>query len=264
MAKNELELGNLFLTELDIPDSSKYYYDNILENYPGTRYEANTLYALGSYYQTVDDTIHADSLFNIIYDNYRNQSIVNAAANKLGKELIDLNYDPAESEYSNAEYSLLNENYSDAIVKFYNIYKSYPNSPFAAKALYTTGWILENEFSLPDSAVSVYDTLTANYPASIYVRSIVGKLTFYKQEQRRLLQAKEDSLKSVNFVHTDSLGTNSLNQTTITESQILQDTLHVALQDEELLKSEERRNNEKKVTTLPKIKEPLWNPRKKK
>ncbi|MCH6574816.1 MAG: tetratricopeptide repeat protein [Bacteroidetes bacterium] len=85
LAKNELELGNLFLTELELPDSAKSYYNNILTNYPNTKYYANTLYALGSYYLTIDDKERADSLFNIIYENYRNECIVNAAANKLDK-----------------------------------------------------------------------------------------------------------------------------------------------------------------------------------
>ena len=263
LVKNELELGNLFLTELNIPDSAKFYYTNILETYPGTKYEANTLYALGSYYLTINDKNRADSLFNIIYTDYRDQSIVNAAADKLGKELIDLNYDSAESEYESAEQIMLNEDYNDAIEKFYNIYELYPNSPIAAKALYTTGWILENELSLPDSAASVYDTLSANYPSSIYVQTIAGKLSIYKQEQKKLLQAREDSLKLISIAYTDSLGSDSLSTSFTNESEPTTDTNKVALRDENLLKTNEI-PNKKELNKLPKVKEPLWNPRKRK
>ncbi len=114
---------------------------------------------MGSYYLTVDNKKRADSLFNIIYDNYKNESVVNAAANKLNKPLIDLDYDPAEEKYLEAESMMLLENYPGAINGFYNVHLKYPGSPFAPKALYTCGWILENELFLLDSAATYYDSL---------------------------------------------------------------------------------------------------------
>src|SRR5690606_26275735 len=54
LAKNSLELGNLFLTELDVPDSALSLYNRILDKYPSPVYYPNTLYALGSYYLTID------------------------------------------------------------------------------------------------------------------------------------------------------------------------------------------------------------------
>jgi len=257
LAKNELELGNLFLTELELPDTAKWYYNNILTNYPDTYYHANTIYALGSYYLTVDNKERADSLFNIIYENYRNESIVNAAADKLNKPFIDLNYDPAKADYEDAEYVMQNENYDAALELFYDVYKTYPNSPYAAKALYTSGWILENKLLQPDSAAAVYDSLVVKYPASVYVRSVAGRLSFYKQEQRRLRLAELDSLNGSDISGTDSLALDSLNQI-LTGFETIGDTTQVALQEEE--KPEEKKPDEK-VTTIPKIKEPLWNPR---
>ena len=258
LAKNELELGNLFLTELELPDSAKWYYNNILNNYPDTRYLASTIYALGSYYLTIDNKKRADSLFNVIYDNYRNESIVNAAAAKLDKPFIDLNYDPAKNDYEDAEYVMKNESYYDALELFYNVYKTYPNSPYAAKALYTSGWILENKLLRPDSAATVYDSLVAKYPASVYVRSVAGKLSFYKQEKRRLQLAALDSLNGSGISGTDSLALDSLNQV-LTEYQTKRDTLRVKPREEDLRPDEKKQDE--KVTTLPKIKEPLWNPR---
>ena len=258
LAKNELELGNLFLTELEIPDTAKWYYYNILTNYPNTYYHANTIYALGSYYLTVDNKERADSLFNIIYENYQNESIVNAAADKLNKPFIDLDFDPAKADYEDAEYVMQNENYDDALELFYDVYKTYPNSPYAAKALYTSGWILENKLSQPDSAAAVYDSLVVKYPASVYVRSVAGRLSFYKQEQRRLRLAALDSLNGSDISVTDSLALDSLNQI-LTGYETIGDTTEVALQEEEQKPVE--REQDEKVTTIPKIKEPLWNPR---
>jgi TolA-binding protein len=258
LAKNELELGNLFLTELELPDSAKSYYYNILTNYPNTEYHANTIYALGSYYLTIDNKERADSLFNIIYEDYRNESIVNAAADKLDKPFIDLNYDPAKKEYEDAEYVMQNDNYDDALELFYNVYKTYPNSPYAAKALFTSGWILENKLSQPDSAAVVYDSLVVKYPASLYVRSVAGKLSFYKQEQRRLQIAALDSSNGSDISRTDSLALDSLSQV-LTEYEAISDTSQVSILEED--RRPEEKKQDEKVKTSPKIKEPLWNPR---
>lgn len=170
VAKNQLDLGNLFLSEFDLPDSAyKYYYSNLTE-YPDNSYYANSLFAMGSYYLTEDNQKSADSLFNIIYDNYKNESIVNAAAVKLNKPLIDLKYDPAVNEYKLAEEFLLAGDYYSAINKLKEIPELYPNSDIAPKAIYASGWIEENELKDYPAAVTAYDTLISKYPASEYVR----------------------------------------------------------------------------------------------
>jgi outer membrane protein assembly factor BamD (BamD/ComL family) len=259
LAKNELELGNLYLTELNLPDSAKWYYYNILNNYPNTSHHANTLYALGSYYLTVDNKQRADSLFNVIYDNYQNESIVNAAAVKLNKPIIDLNYDPAAEKYTMAENVMNNENYNDAINQFYNIYQIYPESPFAAQSLYTSGWILENKLSQPDSAASLYDTLIVHYPTSIYVKSVASKLSTFKQEKRRLELAEKDSLNQLNLSSVDSLAADTLGGSLVNDFEDeLSDTTQVSLADDK--QGEEKIQEE--ISTVPKVKEPLWNPRK--
>jgi tetratricopeptide (TPR) repeat protein len=210
LSQNLFELGNLFFTEFDLPDSAYKYYMMLLENYPDSKYQARTLYSLGSYYQTINEFTKADSLFNIIYNHYKNESIVNAAANKLGKPLIDLNYDPAVDLYASAEKKFMNENYKESLNEFYNIYKNYPASLLAPKALYTTGWILENQLDEPDSAAIFYDTLTAKYPGTPYAIKINPQISFYNQEQARIKKAYEDSIKAVETARLDSLKADSL------------------------------------------------------
>lgn len=195
IVKNQLELGNLFLIELNLSDSAYYYYNGILTKYPYTMHHANVLYACGSYFLTVDKKETADSLFRLIYDNYKTENIVNAAANKLNKPFIDLDYDPAKELYADAEYELLMNNYTTSIVKFYDVYRQYPQSPVAPKALFATGWVLENELNLYDSAAVVYDTMSIRYPQSEYALRVRPKLTNYKQFVEQRKKALEDSLK---------------------------------------------------------------------
>ncbi|MGD8305617.1 MAG: tetratricopeptide repeat protein [Ignavibacteria bacterium] len=260
LAKNELELGNLYLTEMNLPDTARWFYENILTNYANTSYVPNTLYALGSYYLTVDNKHKADSLFEIIYQNYKDVSIVNAAADKLNKPFIDLDYDPAKEEYENAELTLLSENYSKALDQFTEIYKNHPNSVYAPKSLYTSGWILEHKLLLPESAAVVYDSLVSKYPATVYVKGIAGKLAIFKQEQSRLKLAEQDSLRSLELTYLDSSKINSKDSALVSADQTAQDTIQVAIEDGK----KELKTPEEKISNIPEVKEPLWNPRRRK
>ena len=203
--REKFELGNLFFTEFNIPDSAYIYYNDILNLNPNPHYRARTLYALGSYYLTQNDSLKADSLFSIIYSDYPEQGIVNAAANKLGKPLRDLNFDPAEDIYTAAEKDLLADKYDSSLVKLKFIYNDYPASPLAPKSLYASGWILENKLDKPDSAASLYDSLKMKYPATEYANKISQKINMYNQEQKRLAKAREDSLKNIEAMKLDSL-----------------------------------------------------------
>ncbi len=195
--RNEFELGNLFFTELDLPDSAYNYYLDILDNFSDSTFRAKTLYALGSFFEVKNENSKADSLYKVIYDNYRNESIVNAAAVKLDKPLINLDYDPADSLYKRAENVFMKNDFDSSLTEFSNIYKKYPKSPFAAKALYASGWILENKKDMLDSAAVVYDSLAARFPKSNYATKVLPKLKYYKEEQAKEKKRMEDSLKTI-------------------------------------------------------------------
>ena len=258
LSKNQLELGNLFLSEFDMPDSAyKYYYSNLTE-YPNNSYYATSMFAMGSYYLTVNNQKSADSLFHIIYDNHKDESVVNAAAIKLNKPLIDLNYDPAMEEYKMAEEYLLAEDYYAAIDKFKDIPKLYPTSAIAPKAIYASGWIEENKLNDYTAAVESYDTLIAKYPASEYVRLIAPKVTVYNQEKRKQESALLDSLSAL--AKMDSIVADT---STVLEAKIpLPDTVQVAVSEDELIPVEQENQALFEAKKTPVIKEPVWNPRK--
>jgi len=269
LAKNSLELGNLFLAELNIPDSALFHYNNILEKYPSKYYYPNTLYALGTYYQTIENKPKADSLFKTIYDNYKDRTIVNSAADKLGLPLIDLNFDPAKEQYASAEDLMLEGKYSQSLSRFYNIFLEYPKSTVAPQALYTSGWILENDLRLPDSAVVVYDTLISKYPRSIYVLQVAKKISTYKQEKARLQKAIQDSLSNIarlqkdttfiakNVEDKDSLDVinQAFGETETVDNRIAEDTDTVIATDAIIKNKPDVIHQKRKL-------EPLWDPRK--
>lgn len=193
----EYELGNLFYSGFNIPDSAYYYYSDILQNYPETGYRAKTLFVMGNLFLANGDTTKADSLFNYIYDNYKNDQIVNVVAGILNKPTISFDYDRAESIYEQAETELNKQSYNTSINYLTSIYSNYPKSMLAPKALYAEGWILENKLDKPDSAAIIYDSLTSRYPKSEYAINVSSKLRYYHSEKERVKKEIEDSLASI-------------------------------------------------------------------
>jgi TolA-binding protein len=205
----EYELGNLFYSDFNLLDSAYYYYTDILKNYPDSDYKPKTLFVLGNYYLAVSDTNKADSLFNYIYNNYKNDRLVNAAATVLNKPMINFDSDPSDDLYAKAEVELNKKNYYSSISQLRDIYRNYPKSISAPKALYTEGWIFENIFNKPDSAVIFYDSLKAKYPGSEYTQNISAELQIYHNEKQRIIKAMEDSLKAVQKAKEQSLKSDS-------------------------------------------------------
>ena len=267
ISKNNLELGNLFLTELNVPDSAYNLYKQNLEEYSSTNYHPNTLYAMGSYYLTVNEKQKADSLFKIIYDNYKDRSIVNAAANKLQLPLVDLKFDPAKDSYASAEDLMLSGDFRTSVSKFFNIYTNYPKSSLAPQALYASAYILENDLFLLDSAAAVYDTLISKYPTTTYIKKISQKVATYKQEKARIQKALQDSLNALANIQTDStlIAVNDIDQTNpnlITEElnepgKIDETEIQIDPANENHLLNPQTQN----VIPIKKKLEPLWDPR---
>ncbi len=235
-SKYMFELGNLLFTEFDNPDSAFMYYEKSLEEKEDNPNAAQTYYAMGNYYLLKGDSLKAKEMFEIVYDNYKDDPIMNEAARQLGKPIFDFEKDEVAEEYLKAEAKYDSSDYQGAIKSFFKIYSENPKSKYAAKSLYTIGWILENELNNPDSAASIYDTLNTKYRSSEFARATVIKLTGYKQEQRRL-QAIQDSIKKANEiklapVKTDSVEVqkqiaipDSTNKKNIPKKNILRDSL---------------------------------------
>lgn len=195
ITKYEFQKGNLLFSEFNLPDTAYKYYDDILKNHPKSVYEGRAIYAMGLYYLTEGDSLKADSLFNLVYNKYKNESIVNAAADKLHKHLIDFNSDPLHIEYKLAENDMDSSKYNSSAEKFYKIFKSDRESQIAAQSLYASGWILENKLNLLDSAAVIYDSLVKYYPKSIYAMKVLPKLSLYNQELAKMNLAYRDSIK---------------------------------------------------------------------
>ncbi len=106
-------------------------------------------------------------------------------------------------------------------------------------------------------AAAYYDSLIVHYPASEYVRIVAPKVTMYKQELRRQELALQDSLFALEN-GLDSLATDSI---LVQIEETYQDTLEVAFDDgtqDEIVEDEQVTIE---TNEIPVIKEPVWNPR---
>lgn len=237
ITKNQYELGNLYFTDLLVSDSAYYYYNSIVTDYPNTKYQAKALYALGSYYLTIDKKETADSLFQYVYDNFNNDPIAKVAAIRLGIKAEDIVADPALDKYIVAEELLEEEKYYDAIEELNSIPQLFPESQYSPKALYAIGWIYENKLSDYNYAVQFYDSLKVNYPNTDYVREITPKLNFFHAEEKavqdsikRAEKAIADSIAAFQKAITDSIKADSLaqynleNPVSIIDSTVLKDS----------------------------------------
>lgn len=183
IVRSKYELANLFFGELNIADSSRSQYEDILIDYSGSKLEAKSLYALASYFLTKNRKDLADSLFREIYINHKFNPLADAAAERLGLDKISKENDPALKEFLQVEKLIEQKKYKNAISPLFKIYRNNSNSPFAAKALYAIGYLYENELGKNDSAAAIYDTLTRKYPKTEFASSVKTKLNFYNSRQ---------------------------------------------------------------------------------
>ncbi|MCF8432243.1 MAG: hypothetical protein K9G34_09860, partial [Melioribacteraceae bacterium] len=189
----KFQLGNLFFSELNVADSAEYYYQSVINNHSESKILPRAIYALGALYSTLDQNEKADSLFQIIYDNYNDLDIAQDAAKKLNLPYYDEEVDPAAEMFAKAEEKYLSSSIQDAIGDYRMIASSFPESPFAPKALYTVGYIFENELNLMDSAAVVYDSLSSQYETTEYARASKPKLI----EWRKIELAKQAVADSI-------------------------------------------------------------------
>ncbi len=221
MAKVEYDYGSLFLGELSEPDSAYKYYYNIVTSYPAGKHSGKTYFAIGTYYATIGNQVKADSMYRYVYDNYINEPIVNAAAQKLGLTAVDFTTDPVEKLFKDAEKKYFKKEYNEAINDLKLIFHKHDKSYFASKSLYTIGFIYENDLKMYDSAAVYYDTLNIKYKTTEFARNVSNRLNFFKLDAKQK-QAVRDSIQKVQH---DSMNVITMEGLKLIDEQNLLDSL---------------------------------------
>jgi tetratricopeptide (TPR) repeat protein len=157
--------------ELKNKDSVIYYYKLAAENAPLSLPESSQ--HLHNYARVIKDKDprKADSLLDVIVYTHPLTDFGKDAQNQLGYTKNFVIDTVAELYYSGANLQKFGD-FPFAISQFKKVFEKFPVSKFAAKSLYTIGWIFEHPLQKFDSALYYYQLLLDKYPNSEYADDI--------------------------------------------------------------------------------------------
>ena len=220
IGQNMYDLGNHFFTELEVPDSAKIYLDKSLKDYPNKAVKVQAMFALGTVYETFNDSVEARKLFRYIYDSSSTNPLAKASAEKLGlikrksnSSILNQEETLASKLYVEAEKKYYEKNYSAAIDSFHNIYIKFQSTSFAPKSIYYIGMIYENEFKNYDSAAVYYGIIVKEFSKSPLLVRVSEKFNEYKAVNDEKQSALDKKIKEEKQKEKEKNPSNSLQPT---------------------------------------------------
>jgi len=170
-------LGNLFLLEINIPDSAEYWYHRVISEHPASNVAARALYSLAEIYRSSEDKNRdaVNLLYRTLIEKYPETQYAEEARRFLGMK-VERETDPAAAVYARGETLLLEGKIESALSVFRSVIQDYPESPSVPKSKYALGWIFENVKMNADSAHDYYRQVFEEYPNSAYAEAVKAKL----------------------------------------------------------------------------------------
>ena len=234
LAEKKLALAEVLFFNFNKPDSAILVYNEIIENQTDSALTTRALFSLGYIYKEVKkDSVLADSVLNSLITFNPMSEQANGARRMLHIPLIESKVDSAQIYFKKAEQAYWQDNDIDNAFQMYdNVIEKFPTSEYAAKAIYTQGWINEKMLFQPEKATSYYEKVISDYPESEYGKTAKMKLAaverFVKEEEARqkaiadsianAAQAQADSLASAGNDSLQQVSPDSTIQKTITDS----------------------------------------------
>jgi TolA-binding protein len=174
-----LELSEIFLYELNKPDSAEFYLKRVLDMYNEPARTSKVNYTLAVIYKNTGRSAEADALFRKIIQENPNTIFANESRKQIGIQEVEIEQDASEELYKDAARKIAGRDYTGASTSLHELLEKHPSSNYVPQALYTLGWLYENELRNADSSIMYYGRLSDNYPASEYTAQIKGKLELY-------------------------------------------------------------------------------------
>jgi TolA-binding protein len=220
LVRNYYELAGLFYIELERPDSAAHYYAILAHHFPESQYAPQALYALGEILRVISDEETTgivselfinmqyphqeaeswrDYVYTLLIDKYPDTEFALEAMRILGMDIPRVESDPLEELYQQAEAALVENKYDDALYLLEYIARDTSGSQYAIQASYTIGWMYENIFIVPDSAVAYYQKLVERYPDTQFAAVVQNKVNAWHEhiaEQERVEQESEQTDES--------------------------------------------------------------------
>jgi len=151
-------LAELYLTQLNQPDSALNEYNTLVDSFPESKYAPRALMAIGWLHDNVYvDSSHATQYYDRILQDYPNSDLVPEVLLRLGIDDGMTDYDYPAKRYAEAENVLFaSGDYLAANEIFQSIVDDFPESDYAAKSQLAIAYSLSNfhQIADPDSGDS--------------------------------------------------------------------------------------------------------------
>ncbi len=197
-------LAEMYLLELNEPDSALAAYRSVIEHFPESSYAPRSAYAISWIWDKVKgDTLQAREAYKRVLKDYPHTSYAQKARERLGLPPAEEG-EPAESLFIKGEDFLLQGEEDSALAWYGRAAGEYPQSQFAPKAIYAMGWIYENRWDSLRLATEAYQSLIDRYPESEYALLAMKKLG--KKPSKEISPAPDTSTqKGPELTEIDSL-----------------------------------------------------------
>ncbi|MBN1154556.1 tetratricopeptide repeat protein [candidate division KSB1 bacterium] len=179
LIKDKLMLAEIYVFDFEQPDSALVEYRDIIEKDTTVENITKAAFSIGYIFEKFKaDTVTADSIYRDLIQKYPKSTYADQARLRLNIPTIsDQATNVVKDKFEKAErYYLTYNNYDEAIKQFAQIVTDYPLSEYAAKSLYSIGWIYSNELNENDKAIEVYGQLAKEYQESDYAKQVKPKL----------------------------------------------------------------------------------------
>ena len=162
-------LGELYLLDLDRPDSALVYYQKVLEKNPDSKYAPRSHYAAAWITEnSLGDSLTGRRLYEQLIERYPYSESANTARRRLGRPALkDTSGQEAARRFRQAEELLLRDgDVAGALARYESIRTDFPESPYLPRAECAIAWTLEHVLGQRDSAMVVFQRLAELYPNS--------------------------------------------------------------------------------------------------
>ncbi len=172
-------LAELYLTQMNQPDSALAEYLVLADKFPESEYAAKSLYAAAWILQSIKkDTSRARETYERIVKDYPDSDYLKPAMEFLGLSHDSFQVENAERDYLEAERMLLEYGDFDSALALYDrIMERFPHSTHAGKAAYAAAWVTEQYANPGDSTAALaYQRVIDEFPNSEYADAARIKL----------------------------------------------------------------------------------------
>ncbi len=167
------DLGEVFYSEIDVPDSAYAWYNVALSVSDSVR-TPRMLYILAELARAHPEKpfTKSEEQYHRLVAEYPDSPYASQARKFLGLAEVRQTADPAEVLYARADSMVQAKRWDQSLAQFSSIVQSFPHSPYAAKSEYAIGWVYEHYLNSPDSAVAHYRMLTQKYATTRYALAV--------------------------------------------------------------------------------------------